>query len=282
MVSVCMATFNGEKFIKEQIDSILCQLSDYDELIVSDDGSTDKTVDIIKSYNDRRISIFNHVRNFETNSLTSIVSSNFENAIKHAKGDYIFLSDQDDVWLPNKIEHTLQAILKMETKEPDKSLLVFTDVFVVDSELKKISSSFIKREGYDVSVVTDVNRLAVSNCIMGCTVMINSIAKQFVLPFSKYTLMHDWWIGLIIAKYGKVTYLDEPTSLYRQHSNNQVGSGKITFLYYLNRLCHLNAFFEVNYKYIRMIKDLPFKVNLFTLLVRKWKYSLCKFINQLI
>lgn len=85
-----MATFNGEKFIKEQIDSILCQLSDYDELIVSDDGSTDKTVDIIKSYNDRRISIFNHVRNFETNSLTSIVSSNFENAIKHAKGDYIF------------------------------------------------------------------------------------------------------------------------------------------------------------------------------------------------
>ena len=112
--------------------------------------------------------------------------------------------------------------------------------------------------------------------------MINSIAKQFVLPFSKYTLMHDWWIGLIIAKYGKVTYLDEPTSLYRQHANNQVGSGKITFLYYLKRLCHLNAFFEVNYKYIRMIKDLPFKVNLFTLLVRKWKYSLCKFINQLI
>lgn len=110
MVSVCMATFNGEKFIKEQIDSILCQLSDYDELIVSDDGSTDKTVDIIKSYNDRRISIFNHVRNFETNSLTSIVSSNFENAIKHAKGDYIFLSDQDDVWLPNKISEGVQSL----------------------------------------------------------------------------------------------------------------------------------------------------------------------------
>ena len=78
MVSVCMATFNGEKFIKEeQIDSILCQLSDYDELIVSDDGSTDKTVDIIKSCNDRRISIFNRIRDFETNSLTSIVSSKF-------------------------------------------------------------------------------------------------------------------------------------------------------------------------------------------------------------
>ena len=278
MIDILLSTYNGEKYLYAQIVSIQKQTMQNWRLLVRDDGSTDNTIDILESFalTDKRILFL------KDNKGNLGVVRSFEQLLYYSTANYIMFVDQDDVWLPNKIEHTLQAILKMETKEPDKSLLVFTDVFVVDSELKKISSSFIKREGYDVSVVTDVNRLAVSNCIMGCTVMINSIAKQFVLPFSKYTLMHDWWIGLIIAKYGKVTYLDEPTSLYRQHANNQVGSGKITFLYYLKRLCHLNAFFEVNYKYIRMIKDLPFKVNLFTLLVRKWKYTLCKFINQLI
>lgn len=278
MIDILLSTYNGEKYLYAQIVSIQKQTMQNWRLLVRDDGSTDNTIDILESFvlTDKRILFL------KDNKGNLGVVRSFEQLLYYSNANYIMFVDQDDVWLPNKIEHTLQAILKMETKEPNKPLLVFTDVFVVDSELKEISSSFIKREGYDVSVVTDVNRLAVSNCIMGCTVMINSIAKQFVLPFSKYTLMHDWWIGLIIAKYGKVTYLDESTSLYRQHANNQVGSGKITFLYYMKRLSHLNAFFEVNYKYIRMIKDLPFKINLFTLLVRKWKYSLCKFINQLI
>lgn len=225
MIDILLSTYNGEKYLYAQIVSIQKQTMQNWRLLVRDDGSTDNTIDILESFalTDKRILFL------KDNKGNLGVVRSFEQLLYYSTANYIMFVDQDDVWLPNKIEHTLQAILKMETKEPDKSLLVFTDVFVVDSELKKISSSFIKREGYDVSVVTDVNRLAVSNCIMGCTVMINSIAKQFVLPFSKYTLMHDWWIGLIIAKYGKVTYLDEPTSLYRQHANNQVGSGKITF-----------------------------------------------------
>lgn len=278
MIDILLSTYNGEKYLYAQIVSIQKQTMQNWRLLVRDDGSTDNTIGILESFvlTDKRILFL------KDNKGNLGVVRSFEQLLYYSTANYIMFVDQDDVWLPRKIEHTLQEILKMESPKNDKPLLVFTDVFVVDSELKEISSSFIKREGYDVSVVTDVNRLAISNCIMGCTVMINSIAKQFILPFSKYTLMHDWWIGLIIAKYGKVTYLNESTSLYRQHANNQVGSGKITFWYYMKRLYHLNTFFELNYKYIRMIKDLPFKIDLFALLVRKWKYSLCKFINKLI
>ena len=278
MIDILLSTYNGEKYLYAQIVSIQKQTMQNWRLLVRDDGSTDNTIGILESFvlTDKRILFL------KDNKGNLGVVRSFEQLLYYSTANYIMFVDQDDVWLPRKIEHTLQEILKMESPKKDKPLLVFTDVFVVDSELKEISSSFKKREGYDVSVVTDVNRLAISNCIMGCTVMINSIAKQFILPFSKYTLMHDWWIGLIIAKYGKVTYLNESTSLYRQHANNQVGSGKITFWYYMKRLYHLNTFFELNYKYIRMIKDLPFKIDLFALLVRKWKYSLCKFINKLI
>ena len=103
MISVCMATYNGEKYIREQIDSILAQLGDKDELIVSDDGSADATLSIVRSFSDPRIKIISNTGKHGTNG-------NFENALKHAQGDYIFLSDQDDVWLPGKVNICLQAL----------------------------------------------------------------------------------------------------------------------------------------------------------------------------
>ena len=105
MTSVCMATYNGQKYLREQIESILCQLSANDELVISDDHSTDSTVDIIRSYGDSRIKMY-------ANELTKGVTHNFENALNKSKGDIIFLADQDDVWLPNKIS-------KMEKKFHD-------------------------------------------------------------------------------------------------------------------------------------------------------------------
>lgn len=107
MISVCMATYNGGRFIKEQIDSILPQLSQYDELIVSDDGSTDRTLEIIASYKDERIKVFHHQKTGNKYYPTLKVcysTNNFENALKQAKGDYIFLCDQDDIWEKNKVE----------------------------------------------------------------------------------------------------------------------------------------------------------------------------------
>ena len=117
MISVCMATYNGECFLKEQIDSILPQLSQEDELIISDDGSTDRTLEIIASYKDERIKVFNHEKTGNKYYPTLKVcysTSNFENALNQAKGDYIFLSDQDDVWEKNKINESLELLKKYD------------------------------------------------------------------------------------------------------------------------------------------------------------------------
>ena len=135
MISVCMATYNGQKYIKEQIDSILCQLGPADELVISDDHSTDLTPDIIKSYDDKRIKFF-------YNELKKGVTHNFENALLKSKGDILFLADQDDVWLPNKIEVTFNLMKQMECVNcVETPILVHTDLKVVDIYLKNIKSS---------------------------------------------------------------------------------------------------------------------------------------------
>ncbi|EGF56173.1 glycosyltransferase, group 2 family protein [Bacteroides fluxus YIT 12057] len=130
MISVCIATYNGEKFIKEQLDSILHQLSDEDEIIISDDSSTDATLDIIKKYLDKRIVIID-------NQKFHSPVYNFENAIKQAKGDYIFLADQDDVWLPHKIDSLLPHLVEND--------LVLSNAKVVDASLNMVKERFYKK-----------------------------------------------------------------------------------------------------------------------------------------
>lgn len=133
MIDILLSTYNGEKYLYAQIVSIQKQTMQNWRLLVRDDGSTDNTIDILESFalTDKRILFL------KDNKGNLGVVRSFEQLLYYSTANYIMFVDQDDVWLPNKIEHTLQAILKMETKEPDKSLLVFTDVFVVDSELKK-------------------------------------------------------------------------------------------------------------------------------------------------
>lgn len=128
MITVCMATYNGEKYIEEQLESVLMQLHSNDEVIISDDGSGDSTVDLIRTFNDPRIRLLVGNNFFSP-------TQNFENALKYAKGDYIFLCDQDDVWLPDKVESMLQYLLQYD--------LVVSDCKVVDAELNVISQSFL-------------------------------------------------------------------------------------------------------------------------------------------
>lgn len=112
MISVCIATHNGAHYIKEQIESILCQLGTNDEIIISDDGSTDNTIDILLAFNDKRIIIYHYKQPVKSKHSHIYVCKNFENALKHAKGDYIFLADQDDWWMPNKVMKCLEDLKK--------------------------------------------------------------------------------------------------------------------------------------------------------------------------
>ena len=200
--SVAMATYNGEKYIKEQIKSILINLSEEDELIISDDGSTDKTISIIKKFKDDRIKIFNGPK--------MGVKQNFANAIKYCSGKYIFLSDQDDVWKKDKIKKLL-TVFKNE-----KCLVVVHNANIVDSDLKKQEQTFFEFRNSGKGVIKNIWK----NTYIGCCMAFDSSIKEKILPIPNDIEMHDQWIGLIAEKYGKSTFVTECLIDYRRHDNN--------------------------------------------------------------
>jgi glycosyltransferase involved in cell wall biosynthesis len=200
MVSVCIATYNGEKYIKEQIDSILYQLKECDELIISDDGSVDRTCEILMEYTDSRIKIIN-------NQNLHGFAHNFENALKHASGDYIFFADQDDIWLPNKVD-IIVPFLKRDN-------LVMTDAFITNEklEIKERLSQWRKyKKGYLRNLYKSI--------YLGCTMAITKKIKEYCMPFPKDIQAHDSWIGFLCELKFNVIYIDKPTILYRRHQNN--------------------------------------------------------------
>lgn len=206
MISVCMATYNGERYIKEQIQSILPQLNDGDELIVSDDGSTDNTLDIIFSFECLKIKVLQGPQNG--------LVSNFENAINAAKGDYIFLCDQDDIWLEDKVN-----VFKVAFDNGAK--LVVSDCRVVDANAKIINESFFSLRNSQLGFLPNLLR----NGFLGCCMAFNAELKPKILPFPKNIPMHDWWIGLVASLYGEVVLINQPLILYRRHGNNVSPTG---------------------------------------------------------
>ncbi len=199
MVSVCMATYNGELYIKEQIDSILAQLACDDELVISDDGSTDNTLNIIASYNDERIRLFhNNAHNFKWN---------FVNALENARGKYIFLSDQDDVWLPGKYARCLELLEVYD--------LVVTDSIMTDENLVVQVKSFFKFYHSGAGLLKN----ACYNTYFGSCMAFRREILQHALPFPKTKeIGHDIWLGLVAEIVGKPYFLNEPYLYYRRHS----------------------------------------------------------------
>ena len=234
MNSICIATYNGEKYIKEQLTSILSQINIDDEVIISDDNSTDRTLDIIKSLNDSRIKLIKgKFHNF---------TFNFENAIKQAKGEYIFLADQDDVWLPVKYATMLNTLKKYD--------LVCSNAIITDQNLNPIHTSFFQY--YKSGCGKLKNIIKCTYC--GACMAFNHKILQAIQPFPNTSIFgHDLWIGLVAESIGKVYFLDTPLILYRRHkdslttiSNNFLTRSKrplwikiksrLSIIYYLTKL----------------------------------------------
>lgn len=213
MISVCIATYNGERHIKEQLDSILSQLSLSDEIIVSDDGSTDQTLNIINNYNDSRIAIYHHTKKKERFSF-GYTASNFENAISKSKGDVIFLADQDDVWIDNKIERCINYLKNGYD-------LILHDCAIVDQNNNLIDKSYFKLNNSTPGIFNNI----VKNSYLGCCMAINKKVLDYALPFPK-DIPHDIWIGLIAEQFTKVKFLQEILINYRRHGNNLSASGE--------------------------------------------------------
>lgn len=202
MISVCMATYNGEAYIKEQVDSILKNLSNTDELVISDDGSTDGTLQILDDYQDPRIKIFRGPH--------AGFVKNFENAIKHSKGQYIFLSDQDDLWAANKVEKVIQCF------EDTNATVVVHDCRIINENGDIIEPSFFSLRNSGPGLLHNL----VKNSYIGCCMAFKRELVDVILPIPDNVPWHDQWIGMISDMVGKSVFLPEILFSYRRHGDN--------------------------------------------------------------
>jgi hypothetical protein len=168
------------------------------------------------------------------------VCTGFSRLLEQTRADYVMLSDQDDVWLPEKIAATLQTFQALERDYgTERPLLVHTDLQVVDRRLNTVCDSCWKYLAIDVDQGVQLNRLLIQNIITGCTCMVNRALLRKALPISPQAVIHDWWLGLVASVFGRVGYLPRATVLYRQHDRNSIGAPRYGFPYGLRRLLHL-------------------------------------------
>ncbi len=208
-ISVCMATYNGELYIEEQVNSILKQLRQDDELIISDDNSSDQTSAIIKRINDKRI-------NFIINGGEKGYAKNFENALKRASGDIIFLSDQDDVWVDNKVELILKQLENFD--------MVVSNAKIVDVNLNVVDDSHFRlynvKKGF-------WNNFLKTRYIGACMAFKREVLMK-ALPFPKQQkyCAHDYWLAIVSEAFFKVSLEKVPLLLYRRHGGNASSGGE--------------------------------------------------------
>jgi glycosyltransferase involved in cell wall biosynthesis len=206
LVSIAMTTYNGEKYLKEQLDSIYNQTFKNIEVIVCDDCSSDKTIDILQKYNKQ------YGLKYYINKKNLGYVKNFEKAISLCRGDYIALSDQDDIWNTNKIEVLLANI--------GDNLLIHSDVSLINETGSSISQTW-KNEIHSHKCFED---FLFSNVVTGCTVMFAKALLKEVLPFADGLAYHDWYLAIHAAKHAKIIYLNKPLIQYRQHSTQDTGA----------------------------------------------------------
>lgn len=214
MISVCIATHNGEKYIKKQLESILPQLGFSDEIVISDDGSTDQTIRLIQSLEDKRIKILTYKQRFDYSHLYLAsyyyATANFQNALRHAQGEIIFLADQDDIWVKNRVSVFMKALEKADFVTSNFSIINETD-------------ELIEELYYEGNPYNNLNVIKILKNLpfRGCCSAFKRDVLQVALPFPEKLFLHDCWIGLNAYFHNfKIEFIESPLLLYRRHSNN--------------------------------------------------------------
>lgn len=203
MISVCLATYNGERFIQRQLETIIEQLGENDEIIISDDGSTDNTLKIIESLHSPLVHIY-------INKGEHGYTPNFENALRFAQGDYIFLSDQDDVWMPRKLSVCMQALKSYD--------FVVSDALIIDASGNELFPSFFEKRRHFKSFWGNMLTMG----YIGCCMAFRKQMLERILPFPSNHILctHDNWILLVALRFYKVCILDDKLVGYRRHGKN--------------------------------------------------------------
>ena len=228
MIDILLSTYHGEKYISKLLDSILNQTYTEWRLLVRDDASSDNTISILNKYqqqNPQKIIIISN----NTNQNIGVIKS-FETLLKISSNKYIMFCDQDDIWLPNKIEESLNAILSLEQSNPNTPILIHSDLSIIDENDTITHSSLWQYTGIKPDILNNNPKyMAFCNSVTGCTILINKQCKDIVLPFPTNIMMHDAWIAIKVCQLGIIHNLNKPLILYRQHSNNTLGINKYKF-----------------------------------------------------
>lgn len=233
-LSVALCTFNGALYLREQLDSLLRQTSPPTELVLSDDGSSDASVSIVTEFaraaGMRLVVAPTHTR--------LGVVQNFNLALSLCSRQYVALSDQDDVWLADKLATALAVMHEGEAQYGTSCpLLVHTDLIVMSADLRPISSLFRRSAGlHNPSPDDALTILLTQNFATGSTMLVNRPLLECALPIPKEAVVHDWWLALVAASCGHMLYLDRPTIMYRQHGSNAIGVHTTTMAASLKRI----------------------------------------------
>ncbi|WP_228285383.1 glycosyltransferase family 2 protein [Acinetobacter pollinis] len=217
-VDIVMATYNGENYIREQIESIQKQNYEHWHLYISDDASTDGTVSIIK----QMASDDSRIRLVSTDKQGGIIA-NFNKALSFSDANYIFLSDQDDIWMEDRLIKMLTHFKTIELQSPEKSILLFTDLELIRSDNTIISDSFYKYNNLNPKNNMKDNMLIWRSTVYGCSTLFNKNLLHKSFPIPDYASMHDQWLALNAQLNGGLFYYNYTSLKYRQHSNNAVG-----------------------------------------------------------
>jgi glycosyltransferase involved in cell wall biosynthesis len=253
-VAILLSTYNGALFLEDLLTSILNQSYSEFTLYIRDDGSSDTTINIVESFikKDKRVIFLND----EYANLGPLGS--FLCLLDSVQSDFYFFADQDDIWKLEKIAFSLAKMKAIESNNQGKPVLIHTDLIVVNSDMSVRSGSFWKYSGIKPSLLKTFEYLAVTNCITGCTMVINDKAKIVALPACRNATMHDAWIALCVSNAkGIIDYVTQPTVFYRQHDCNAIGARKqYGLIFFVNRVLALKRVFRENESKYRMANDI--------------------------
>lgn len=269
LVDVLLPVYNGSKYLGQQLDSLLNQSYKNIRIIIRDDLSSDDSRNLIKSYleklTDKIVFIESDV------NLGS--SQSFHELLKYSTAEFVMFCDQDDIWLPNKIQDSVSAITDNQLFSK-KVRCVFTDLTIVDEKLNEIHKSM--RRALKLRVVPGNYRdYLCQSQVTGCTMMLNRPAVELLQKFPppNRKIIHDHWYSVILSIYGEVRYLDKPTILYRQHLNNQVGVKPVTFSYFIRKVKLLLKTYQYDMT-INYALPQEYQINTVKWLVNKIKLNL--------
>ncbi|MCF8428660.1 MAG: glycosyltransferase family 2 protein [Bacteroidia bacterium] len=254
-IAILLASYNGEKFIAEQLESIISQTNKNWTLYINDDGSTDATLVIVNAYI-KKYPYKIYLLQLQPKTLGA--SANFFKILDTVESDYYMFCDQDDIWLPDKVEKCFLKIKLAEAEQPSAPFIVHTDLVVVDSKLNNLHSSFHQLTKVNPEKFCTFNYLGVMNCVTGCTMLFNRKAKELAKIPKDKNVWHDWWLAVNVAKQGKILYLNEATILYRQHSNNVLGAQEVNLNYFLNIFMTIKKVLRTDYYNLKNLRALNY------------------------